>query len=235
MKKTALLLAALLTTGASLSADDAMTAPASSYTVTMDFPYASKYVFRGVQFAEGSFQPSIKITSGPAYSGIWTNQPVTSNIDNEIDFYAGYGFEVAKGWSLDVGATLYYYPELDDSTGLDNNTFEGYVGINGTIGGGVTVGLYAYNDFTLDAFTLQGNFGYSLPIDDKFSCNLSANIGHVSPDAGSDYSYYGVAAQFPYKLTNTATLTGGVNWASHDISGLDDNHLWFNLGLTVTF
>lgn len=232
MKKTALLLAALLTTGASLSADDAV---ASSYAVTVDFPYASKYVFRGIQYAEGSFQPSVKVTSGAAYAGLWTNQPVTSNIDNEIDFYAGYGFEVAKGWSLDVGATLYYYPELDASTGLDDNTIEGYVGLNGSIDGGVTVGVYAYNDFTLDTFTIQGNIGYSIPIDDKTSLNLSGNIGRVSPDAGSNYSYYAFSAQVPYKLTSTATLTGGVNWASHDIDFLDDNHLWFNVGLTVTF
>lgn len=232
MKKIALLLAALLTTGATLSADQAA---ASSYAVTVDFPYASKYVFRGIQYAEGSFQPSVKVTSGAGYAGLWTNQPVTSNIDNEIDLYAGYGFAVAEGWSLDVGATLYYYPELDESLGLDDNTFEGYVGINGTIDGGVTVGLYAYNDFTLDTFTLQGNIGYSIPLDDKTSVNFAGNIGRVSPDAGSDYSYYAASVQIPYKLTNTATLTGGVNWASHDIDLLDDNHLWFNVGVTVTF
>lgn len=230
MKKTALLLAALLT-GASLSADDSAS---SSYSVTVDFPYASKYVFRGIQYAEGSFQPSIKITSGSAYSGIWTNQPVTGNIDNEIDLYAGYGFALSNGWSVDVGATLYYYPELDTSTGLDETTFEGYVGLNGTIEG-VTVGLYAFNDFTLETFTVQGNLGYSIPIDDKTSMGLAATLGHVSPDAGENYTYYSVGVQFPHKLTDTATLTGGVNWASHDLDGTEDNHLWFNVGLTVTF
>ena len=55
----------------------------------MDFPYASKYVFRGVQYAEDSFQPSVKLTSGSFYLGLWTNQPITSNIDNEIDVYGG--------------------------------------------------------------------------------------------------------------------------------------------------
>ncbi len=234
MKKIALLLVALLPTKPSLYADDA--ASTSSHAFTVDFSYASKYVFRGVQLAAGSLQPSIKVTSGAGYAGIWTNQSVTSNSGSELDLYAGYGFEVAKDWRLDVGATLYYnYPKLGASTGLDDNTFEGYVGLNGTIDGGLIVGLYAYNAFTLDTFTLQGNLGYSIPIGDKFSCYLSGNIGHVSPDGGSDYSYYGFKAQFPYRLTRTATLTGGVNWASHDINLVEGNYLWFNVGLTVTF
>jgi uncharacterized protein (TIGR02001 family) len=231
MNKSAILLAALITTGASLKAEDPV---ASSYSVTVDFPYASKYVFRGIQYAEGSIQPSIKITSGSAYSGVWTNQPVTSNIDNEFDFYAGYGFDLGNGWTVDVGATLYYYPELDESTGLDDNTIEGYVGLTGTVEG-VSVGVYAFHDFTLEALTLQGNLGYTIPIDEKTSMGLAGTVGHVSPDAGDDYTYYSVGVQFPHKLTDTATLTAGVNWASHDLDGVEDNHLWYNVGLTVTF
>lgn len=231
MKKTAIILAALLT-GASLSRADE--AAASSYSVAVDFPYASKYVFRGIQYAEDSFQPSIKVTSGGAYVGLWTNQPITKNIDNEIDLYGGYNFAIANGWSLDLGGTFYYYPEADTNAGLLEHTFEGYVGLTGTVQG-VSLGLYAYNDFDLEAFTVQGNIGYSIPIDAKTSANLSASVGNVSPDVGSDYTYYSASLQIPYKLTDTATLTGGVNWASHDLSGVDDNHVWVNVGLTVTF
>ncbi len=229
-KKIASLILATLAVGASLSAQ----APASSYSVTVDFPYASKYVFRGVQYAEDSFQPSVKFTSGSFYAGLWTNQPITSNIDNEIDFYAGYGFKLSDTWSLDVGGTLYYYPELDDSTGLDNNTFEGYVGVNGTFGS-FTVGAYAFNDFTLDAFTLQSTIGYSVALNDKASFNLLGTIGKVSPDAGGDYTYYGVGATVPYKLSANATLTAGIQYATHDIDLVDDGHFWGTLGITVTF
>ncbi len=230
MKKIALILAALVA-GASLSAQ----APAApSYSVTVDFPYASKYVFRGVQYAEDSFQPSIKLTSGSFYLGLWTNQPITSNIDNEIDFYGGYGFKLSDTWSLDVGATLYYYPELDDSTGLDNNTFEGYVGATGTFGS-FTTGFYIFNDFTLDALTLQGTLGYSVPISDQASFSLLGTIGKVNYDASGDYTYYGVGATVPYKLSDTATLTVGLQYATHDIDGLDDSHFWGTVGLTVVF
>jgi uncharacterized protein (TIGR02001 family) len=232
MKKTALILAALVA-GASLSAQDAA-AQASSYSVTVDFPYASKYVFRGVQLAEGSLQPSIQVDVGSAYVGIWTNQPITSNIDNEFNFYGGYNFTLNDSWSLDLGATVYYYPELDSSLGADRETFEGYVGLNGTFGS-FSTGVYAYNDFTLDNFTVQGTFGYSVSLSDKASFDLLGTIGHVSADSGDDYTYYGIGASVPYALSDTATLTAGIEYASHDIDGLEKDHLWFTLGLSVSF
>jgi len=209
-------------------------APASSYSITLDIPYTTKYVFRGVQYAKSSLQPSVKLTSGSFYAGVWANQPLTDNIDNEIDFFGGYGFKLNDSWSLDVGATLYYYPQLDTSSGADDKTFEGYVGANGTFGS-YTVGLYAYNDFTLKAFTLQGTFGYSAPINDKASLNLLGTIGNVSPDGGDSYTYYGIGATLPYKLAESATLTFGLQYASHNIDMVDDGHFWGTVGLTFVF
>jgi uncharacterized protein (TIGR02001 family) len=230
MKKTALLLAALLTTGASLSADDA--APASSYAVTVDFPYASKYVFRGVQYAKGAFQPSVKVTSGDFYAGVWVSAPVDKGYELEIDYYAGYGFKLQNGWSVDTGLTAYTYPGLDG--GGDKLTWEPYVGLNGSFGA-VTSATYAYYDLTLDVFTLQETLGYSIPIDDKTSMNWSATLGRAEPDAGSGYTYYGLGVTVPYKISDKATVTVGAQYADHDLSGVDGNHFWATLGYTYTF
>jgi len=229
MKKITLLLAALVT-GASLTAQDA---PAKSYSVTVDFPYASKYVFRGVQYAEGSFQPSVKVTSGDFYAGIWANAPVDNGYELEIDYYAGYGFKLADSWSLDLGATLYSYPGLD-VPGADKTTFEPYVGFNGTFGD-LTSATYAYYDFTLDVFTVQETLTYSVKLSDKANFNFSANIGHASPDSGSGYTYYGAGATVPFKVSDAATITAGVQYASHDLDGVDDSHFWGTLGFTYTF
>jgi uncharacterized protein (TIGR02001 family) len=231
MKKTILALAALAA-GLGLRAEDA--APASSYSVTMDFTYASKYVFRGVKLADQSFQGTLKATAGSFYSGLWTNQPITDNTDNEIDFFAGYSGKLNDQWTIDAGVTVYYYPELDASTGADSSTNEGYVGFNGTFGG-FTTGLYGYYDFTLEAFTLQGTAGYSIAMDAKASLNLLATLGHVDPKNGDSYNYYGIGATIPYKLNDAATFTVGVQWVSHDIDWVDDNHLYFTAGFTVTF
>src|SRR6185369_11441239 len=111
-----LLLASLVTTGAWLSAADpapAMApAPVSSYSITLDFPYTTRYVFRGFQYAKDAVQPSIKLTTGDFYAGIWVSAPLDDGYELEVDYYAGYGFKLSNGWSLDVGATVYSYPGL---------------------------------------------------------------------------------------------------------------------------
>jgi len=228
MKKITLILAALVM-GASLSAEEA--AP-KSYSVTVDFPYATKYVFRGMEYAEDVVQPSVKFTTGDFYAGIWSSLPLDKGYEAEVDYYVGYGFQLTEGLALDVGATVYHYPGLDGP--VDKSTFEGYAGVNGSVGG-VSLGLYVYNDFDLDVFTVQGNLGYSIPINETISMNVSASVGNANPDAGSSYTYYNVGAQFPYKLNDAATITVGVNWASHDASWADDDHVWANAGFTYTF
>jgi uncharacterized protein (TIGR02001 family) len=248
MNKTTLILAALLA-GASLTAQTTapvasatpaaapapvVTPAASSYSITMDFPYTTKYVFRGVELAQASIQPSIKLTTGNAYIGVWTNQPATSNIDNEFDFFGGYNFKLAESWSLDVGLTWYYYPELDSSTGLDRSTYEGYVGLNGTVGS-FTTGTYAFYDMTLKNFTLQEALGYAITISPKSSLNFTATLGYVSPDVGDSYTYWGLGATLPYKLTDSATLSAGLQYADHNISGVSGNHFWGTLDLSVSF
>lgn len=233
MNKIALLLTTLVA-GASLSAQAPAAAAAPAYSVTADFTYATKYVFRGVQLAKGAFQPSIKLTSGDFYAGVWSSIPADSGYELEVDYYAGYGFKVAEGWALDVGLTAYSYPGLDTSGGLDKTTFEGYAGLNGTLGV-FTSGTYAYYDFTLKAFTIQEALGYSIAVDDKTAVNFLATLGHVSPDAGSGYAYYGFGVTVPYKLTDKATVTVGAQYADHDISGLEGSHFWGTLGFTYAF
>ena len=131
MKKLILILAAAAA-GLSLRAEEAA---ASSYSVTVDFPYASKYVFRGVQYAKQSLQPSVEVATGNFTIGIWTNQPITDNTDNELDFYAGFGIPLNDAWKVDAGVCLYYYPELDTGGGADSTTWEPYFGLVGSVGG----------------------------------------------------------------------------------------------------
>jgi len=228
MKKSALIFAALLS-GAALSAEDA---PASSYNVTVDFPYTTKYVFRGIELAKGAFQPSVKVTAGDFYAGVWASLPVDKGYEMEIDYYAGYGFALPNGWSLDVGTTLYNYPGLNG--GGDKLTVEPYLGLNGTFGA-VTSATYAYYDFTLDVFTIQETIGYSVPLDDKTSMNLSATLGRVEPDSGGGYTYYGIGVAVPFKLSDKSTVTVGAQYADHTLDGVDGGHFWGTLGYNYAF
>lgn len=236
MKKYALILAALVS-GAAMQAADAMTAPASSYNVTVDFPYTSKYVFRGLEAARDSFQPSVKVVSGDMYASLWTNQPLTNREENEIDLAAGYTYKLNDKWSLDGGLTYYYYPEANTRVD-DEYTTEAYVGVNGSISA-LSVSAYLYRDFNINSYTAQANLGYSVVLSDTASLNLGANVGRVTNVGPATYTYYGASAQIPFKLNKATTFTVGANYSTHNNKSIarvvGDDKFWFNTGITVSF
>lgn len=232
LNKSVLLAVAVAASGVCARADQ----PQSSYSVTLDFPYTSKYVFRGLERANGaqSIQPSVELDSGNFYTGIWSNQPVTRHADNEFDFYGGYKLKLSDAWRVDTGATLYYYPELAKGAG-NNTTTEGFLGLIGNIDG-FAPGVYSFYDFTLETFTIQGQVGYSVPIPQAgLSLDLSAQAGHVSSKRGSDYAYWSVGANLPFRLNDKATFYVGVSYTNNDLSLAKGDLVSFNTGLTVGF
>lgn len=236
MKKTLLVIAALCSC-LSLRAQDPE--PASSYSVTVDFTYATRYVFRGVQLADDTLMPSVEVSSGAFTAGIWSAQPLIDNVDNEVDFYAGFGIPLQGEWALDVGFCTYYYPELDTSGGADEVTWETYIGISGTVGG-VSPALYVYYDLTLKAFTYEGSLGYSVPLEPAgASLDFSAALGRVNPDVGSGMTYYSVGASVPFALSESGTLTVGVNYGHNNIAGGDgygkNSHFFGTIGVAIGF
>jgi uncharacterized protein (TIGR02001 family) len=251
MKKTALLLAAI-TAGAGLNAQDVK----SSYSVTTDFTYASEYVFRGVEAAGNSFQPSIEVSAGDAYVGLWTNNPVTDGENNEIDVYGGYKYKLNDALSFEAVGTYYWYPEA----GFDSDMFgpgiggqqtkdSVEVGLGATyVYQGISSSLYYYYDFTLEADTIQASVGYSVALEAiGSSVDFSVFAGTVdgrdlSPDSGSrvfeTYNYYGFDISVPYKLNDKAAITTGIHYAANDGLGdgsAPDSNLWFTVGLSVGF
>ena len=231
----------LLTLGsaASLAAQTPAPVPAPApappaYSVMTDFTYTTKYVFRGLQATKGAFQPSVKLAAGDFYAGIWASAPVNRGYELEIDYNAGYGLKMSDTWSIDSGLTVYTYPGLDTRGGADKATVEPFVGLNGTFGA-LTTGTYAYYDLTLKAFTLQEALGYGVAVSDNISANIGATAGHVSPDAGNGYTYYGVGVTLPWKLSERATFTAGLQYASHNLSGVADHHIWATAGFTYIF
>ena len=233
MKKTTLLLAVLIAR-TTLSAQTPAPAPVTpAYSVTADFGYTSKYVFRGIELAKGAFQPWVKFSSNDFYASIWSSAPVDRGFELEFDYTAGYtGFKLSKDWGLDVGLTAYTYPGLGG--GADKTTLEPLLGVNGTMGD-FTSCTYAYYDLTLKAFTLQEAVGYGVKLDDKASVNLLATVGRVAPEAGGSYTYYGFGVTIPCKLTQTATLTVGLQYSDHNIAGLKGSHLWGSIDLVCAF
>lgn len=225
MKKTAALLLAALISGSSLSAQE------SSYSLTMDFPYVSDYVFRGIKYADDAIQPSIEFASGDFYAGIWISEPITNTALNEYNFYTGYGVAINDTWAMDFGVTYYYYPE----TPSGDEQFEPFIGASGELGGGVSGSAYYYYETEFEVSTFEFGLGYSSQLSDTASLNFAANYGFVSASGGGDYNYYSVSGTVNYALNDSAGTYFGLVYTDNDITGDPGSNFYLMTGVSIGF
>jgi uncharacterized protein (TIGR02001 family) len=253
MKKTVLALAALV---AGVSAQAA--SETSSLAGTIDITGVSNYIFRGAELADKSAQPSIELSYGAGYAGVWSVFEINDEGDasagtyREYDFYAGYNFALGDTWKLDVGATQYVYFN-QGGVGNDDTSFEFYTGLNGATGA-LTHSLYLYHDFDIDTYTAQYTAGYSIPAEFiKSSFDLGATVGYNVVDgssddivgADSDYLYYSIGVAVPYQLSENARLAISVayvgatedDFSAPEVGGLliDSGKVVTSIGLSVGF
>jgi uncharacterized protein (TIGR02001 family) len=232
IKKTALVLAAIAAT-ASTQAQEA-----TALSVTADITYVSDYVFRGAKLAGASIQPSFEAAYGDFYAGVWHSNAISDGsadfIGSETDLYAGYGFAVTDIIKLDVGATRYIY-SARESLNQDDTT-EAYIGASFDVL--LNPSVYYYYDFDLETYTVEGSIGHSIPVDAiNASLDLSAKVGVVAAP-GEDRTYYSVGAAIPYKLSETATLTVGVDYILNDSNDLidgDEDGIVGKAGISIGF
>ncbi len=213
----------------------------SSYSVTTDFTYTSKYVFRGLKASDEAFQPSVEVSAGDAYVGVWTSQPVTKSQNNEVDFYTGYKIKASEELSFEAVGTYYLYPEA--KAAQIRESYEAGLGATYTVGG-ISTSVYGYYDFRLEAETYQASVGYSLPLKDLgTSLDFTANYGVVKATnfdaAGLDeyYTFFGADLSLPYHLSEKASLVAAVHYGdSRQIAvvGHSDN-FWYSVGVSVGF
>lgn len=220
----------------------------------------SRYVFRGVQLAEASFQPAVMLAWNGFYGGVWANLPVGDDDFivapdwQEIDFVAGWSGALAGPVSIDLGVTYYAYPNRqsgffdvfrEDGTGRGFNTLEPYIGL--AVSAPLSPKLYVYHDFMFDTTTAQATLAHSIPLAAKLSADLSGYAGYVFDDAGgTDYLYGTLSANLAYAISETASAYVGGRFGGSDLAGgsiYEDGVLgttkssgfWFGIGLTEKF
>lgn len=240
------------------SASTAASAEGIGVSTTLGFE--SRYIFRGVQFAETSAQPAVELSYSGFYGGAWFNLPVGDDDlvvtpgGEELDLYAGYSAELSDGWSYDVGVTYYTFPDLasgffdifeEDGDGLGANTVELFAGLS--LEAPLSPTLYVYRDFMFDTFTIEGGASHSIPLAEKTSFDLGGSLGYViDDDAGGDYLYGAATADLNYALTDEASLAVGVRYGGSDIAGgsvIDDSIVgttknsgfWWGLSVSASF
>ena len=211
--------------GSSLSAQWVPTA--AELSVTSDITFASEYVFRGVEAADHSFQPSVEVSMGDFYAGLWTNLPTGDGL-TEIQYYGGLSVAVPDfpELVLDVGFTVNHWP--DQSLRRSHEAFLGTkvrdFGVEG-----VSASLYYFYDFDVRSHVVEGSVGYSFPLEEfglAASLDASATYGLQSGSSikgGLDnpirvarvqenYHYYGFSLEMPFHLNQNSTVTGGVHY-----------------------
>lgn len=230
-------------------------ATAADWSLSTDF--VGEYVFRGTTLGAESLQAGVEVAfDNGFYTGIWGNTGVgeqSSATDDEIDFYAGYGFELSPTISADVGATLYHYPQSGDifdiGTGAgDASTLEFFGGLGFDVA--LAPSIYVYYDETLETFTVEGGAEYSVPVSDTTSFDLSGSLGAVEPDSGTDYQYLTVGAALSYAFSDAASGYIGLNAGtssedtyqdidvpagSTSFGPADDSSVWYSIGLSTGF
>lgn len=235
-------------------------AKADSVSISTALGVESRYLFRGVQLAGTSLQPSATISWKGFYGSLWGNFPIGNENFfiqpewQEIDYIVGWSGPVTALVSIDVGLTYFTYPNRDDGffdlyredgSGLGFDTLEPFIGAS--FAAPLSPKLYVYHDFDFDTTTVQGALSHSIPVAARLSVDLAGLIGYVfDDDGGTDYLYGHATANLAYALSDSASLYGGVRFGGSDIPGgsvfedstlgvRDSSGFWFGIGLTAKF
>ncbi len=253
MKKIILTLAAVsLFAAAPVHAED--------LSVTSTVAFESEYVFRGIQYAQYNFQPTVDLGYRDSYLGIWAMEP-TDSADSpvsEINFYAGHQAQVDDMLGMDFGMNFYYFRNHEEMVAasdaafaagdpirvrsLNSTEIEMYVGA--TIDVPLTPSAYLYYNFDAKVWTLEASGGRAFVIADGWDLTLGGHVGHAwAAHPVADYLYGGVSADLTYAFTPNANVSFGPRLTFND-SDADDpemaaievsTNLWWGVSFTAGF
>ena len=167
----------------------------ASAEVSANVALTSNYIFRGVTqnnedpALQGGFDWEDK--SG-FYLGVWgSSVDFGGDESTELDFYGGYGFDLAPGFSADIGLTLFKFFGGDSAS--DSDVEEAHLGLSYA-----GFDLYYYlglSDF--DSDTIELSYGFDITSD----IGVTLTVGDFE-DVSDFYYSAGVSGPLGY----------GVDW-----------------------
>ncbi|MGK0373761.1 MAG: hypothetical protein ACJA2E_000228 [Arenicella sp.] len=187
----------------------ASTTLASAGDIEANVALSTDYVFRG--FSQTNEDPAI--SGGFDYSfdngfsvGTWAsnvNFGEGTNTSTELDFYAGYGFEVSEGVTVDLSYIYFAYPGETD--GFNYSEFVASVSFSA-----LSLGLvYSPDYFGSDDSAIILNADYSVGLAENLGLDL--HIGYSDVDA-DDFFDAGESSYIDYSAALT-TSAAGVDFA----------------------
>jgi len=139
---------------------------------------ATDYVFRGVSQTneKGAVQAGIDLAfDNGAYIGAWgSNVDFGSEVTTEMDFFAGYAFDVAEGVNLDL--SYIYFNYAGNESNLNYNEFVAALGVSDFT---FTL-VYSPDYFGSDDSALVYNVDYSIGLSESVSLDL--HVGYTDTD-----------------------------------------------------
>jgi len=211
---------AAMMTGAVQAQDMEEVEVSASVTLTND------YRFRGVSLSDRdiAIQGDIGVSFGGFHIGAWSSSiadfqgTTASSSTTEVDWIAGYGFDLDDNLSMDVGVTYYTYP---GAKGV--HYFEPYASLGTTLGDAEVGFTFAYvpsQDSTGNDDNVYLALDVSQAIDDNFSVtgHFGYEDGAFAPDGKLDWqiglatSFKGIDVGIAYIDTDVAgrATKGGV-------------------------
>jgi hypothetical protein len=219
------------------------TPEASQLSVASSLGYESQYVNMGTQYAEAIFVPTVDVSYGNTYVGLWMGIPAENaeRYVTEADLYAGWRHELTETFSVDLGATRYAYDEIGDDFLHDDNTLEFYAGVSANTM--LSPSFYLYRDIDGNCNTFEASVSHGIDLAKQLSLNLAAQVGYISSDTES-YEYYMTSADLEYKLAGNASAVAGARFGGSsderifgDINDPDPakNAIWYGFGIRTGF
>ena len=220
--------------------------------VTADFGYASRYVFRGVERAGSSAQASVEYAAHGFRGSVWTNQPLRSEQDGEIDLTTAYAHQVSEKLNIELALTAYY--PTSAGAGATERSIEAGITATWTPISGFTPSVSLQHDFQLESNSAQAALACSVALTKLGAfLELSAFAGwsdarNARPDeggprVGDGYGYFGGEAHIPYRMGAHTTVIAGIHATTTVGQGrtlavpgrFARSNLWLTLGVSVDF
>lgn len=226
IKKTLLIIITIITVG-NLFAQESK----SKFDIGVDF--ASRYVWRGMQFSDSpSIQPFMEFSTGNFTLGAWASYDTGKNetgFTQEFDLYASYSIG-----ALTLGFTDYSFPidgfaNSDGYFMMKNHIGEVTISFNGIDSFPLTamVGVNVYND---DDNSIYTEIGYPFSIGEtEMSAFLGLGNKIYSTDSEYQITNFGLSASKDVKITDSFSL--GVSASALFNPDTDDAYLVFILSM----
>lgn len=199
-------------------------ATATSPSLSLSTDYTSAYVFRGVQLAGQSVQPTAELTYGPVYATASLTQPLRRSEAREVDYSVGLSGESG----VDLGVNAYTYPEGGKTT------WEPYLGLAAEKGR-TKLSVYGLYDATLHVTTFEGAAMVRLLSFGGIDLAAEGAFGTSQGRGLPRYSYWSAGPAVRYRVTERLSATFASHYHSSDDAALKRD-LWVTrVGVGMSF